>query len=113
MLSVLAVVTRLSKPSRPTSSARENSMRLSSAGQWKASQEHLGGPFAGIKRSALEESRPHWAIYFAVKDAERRAQAASKLVATVFDPLTSANGLLFAGIRSPQGVPFYVRQRGA
>lgn len=74
--------------------------------------KHEGGPVAGVKQCALEGPHPHWATYFAVKDAERTARDAIKLGAMVFAPVMAVNGIRVGGVRSPQGVPFYVMQHG-
>jgi predicted enzyme related to lactoylglutathione lyase len=72
---------------------------------------HARGPVAGVKQCAPGGLLPHWGTYFAVKDAERTARDAIKLGATVFAPVMAVNGTRFGGVRSPQGVHFYVIQR--
>ena len=53
--------------------------------------------------------RPHWATYFTVQDADETARKAVKLGAQVRMPVEDVPGIgRFCGIRSPQGVPFYV-----
>lgn len=58
-----------------------------------------------------DDARPHWATHFAVKDADEIARKARQLSAELFAPVTGGKGIRFAGIRSPQGVPFYVMER--
>jgi uncharacterized protein len=73
--------------------------------------KHVRGPLAGIKESA-GDSPARWATYFAVRDAKRTLQAAKKLGGTVVAPVTVTNGAHVGGIQSPQGVSFFVMQRG-
>lgn len=75
--------------------------------------EHGGRPIGGAKQCGREHPHPHWATYFAVKDASTLSRKAVNLGAEVFAPVMAAKGTRIAGIRSPQGVPFYVMQRGS
>ena len=75
----------------------------------------LGGRLVGgAKQSSREapDSRTHWATYFAVRDAGKTARRAIGLGGEVFAPVTAVTGIRRCGIRSPQGVPFHVMQRG-
>jgi predicted enzyme related to lactoylglutathione lyase len=71
-----------------------------------------GRRVGGAKRCSLEGQRPHWATYFAVKDADKIARDAIKRGAEVFASVTAVRGIRSCGIRSPQGIPFYVMERG-
>jgi predicted enzyme related to lactoylglutathione lyase len=73
--------------------------------------KHMRGPLAGINE-LTGDSPAGWATYFAVRDAERTLQEAKKLRGTVVAPVTFTNGAHMGGIRSPQGVSFFVMQRG-
>jgi len=57
----------------------------------------------------MGKSRPHWATYFTVKDADETAREAVTLGATLGVPIQDVSGIgRFCGITSPQGVTFYV-----
>ena len=73
--------------------------------------EHGGRQVGGAKQCLLEAPHPHWATYFAVKDADETARKAIKLGGEVFAPVMAVRGIRCCGIRSRQGVPFYVMQR--
>ena len=72
-----------------------------------------GRPVGAAKHSVLAGSRPNWRTYFAVKEVEAATRKAVKLGGKVLAPVTTLKGSRFAGIRYPQGVQFYVMQRGA
>jgi predicted enzyme related to lactoylglutathione lyase len=56
-------------------------------------------------------SHPHWATYFAVRDANEVARKSVSLGAEIILPIHDASGIgRSCGVRSPQGVPFYVIQ---
>lgn len=52
---------------------------------------------------------PHWAVYFTVADADATAQRATELGGTVIVPAQDVPNVgRFCGLRSPQGVVFFV-----
>jgi predicted enzyme related to lactoylglutathione lyase len=52
---------------------------------------------------------PHWAVYFTVDDADATAQLATGLGGSVVVPAQDVPGVgRFCGLRSPQGVVFFV-----
>jgi predicted enzyme related to lactoylglutathione lyase len=71
-----------------------------------------GRPIAAAKPRAPDGPSPHWAIYFAVTDADATARRARELGGEVFGSVRRAKSPRTDGIRSPQGVPFHVMQRG-
>jgi len=83
-----------------------------SAGSVHRMFEHGGKLMAGARPCALEGALAHWATYFAVKDADEIARGAIERRAQVFAPVTGVKGTRSCGIRSPQGVPFHVMERG-
>ena len=72
-----------------------------------------GGPLASVRRAHPADSAPRWATHFAVDDVEGAVRRATGLGAVVASPLTAADDGLACGLRSPQGVPFHLLQRGA
>lgn len=71
----------------------------------------LGGEFAGGMMPilpAMGVMRPHWGVYFTVRDCDETARAATALGATLcVAPCDIPNVGRFCGITSPQGVTCY------
>ena len=76
--------------------------------------EHEGRHVGGAKPCVFEGShtRSHWSTYLAVRDADQTARKAMEIGAEVFAPVMASKSVRVGGIRSPQGVPFYIMQRG-
>jgi predicted enzyme related to lactoylglutathione lyase len=68
-----------------------------------------GADVAGLMQRPAEWIKPHWGTYFTVDDADEAARVAQGLGATLFVPPMDIPGIgRFCGIKSPQGVMFYV-----
>ena len=78
--------------------------------------KNVADPVAGLMRIAPEmvNTRPHWAIYYTVNDADEAAREAVQLDAKLHVPLQDIPGVgRYCGITSPQGVLFQVIQYSA
>jgi predicted enzyme related to lactoylglutathione lyase len=70
-----------------------------------------GAPVAGMMAITPEmgDVPPHWGTYFTARDVDAAARGAEALGASIFLPPQAVPGVgRFAGVRSPQGVHFYV-----